>query len=139
MEKAILSNPTVYPTDKVLASCLKKAHPAFLSLLAYNHAEFPELEERWKYYNDGKRWLMNVSRKKKTVFWLSADKACFRLGFYFGSKHEPLVMGSDISASMKKEYMSSAGKTFRAITLIVKSKKDTEAYKKLLRLKLVTL
>jgi hypothetical protein len=139
MEKPLLSDPAVYPTEKVLASCLKKANPAFLSLFEYNHANFPELEERWKYYNDGKRWLLSVSRKKKTVFWLSVDKACFRLGFYFSSKHEQLVMGSDIPASMKKQYKSSAGKAFRAITLVVRSKKDVDGYKKVLPLKLLTL
>ncbi len=139
MDKAVLSDPAVYPSEEVIASYLKKANAAFRFLFEYNHTDFPELEERWKYYNDGKRWLMNVSKKKKTIFWLSLDKACFRLAFYFSSKYEPVITGSDLPALMKKEYMSSAGKTFRAITLIVKSKKDIEAYKKLLALKLVTL
>ncbi len=139
MEKAILSDPNVYPTDRVLASCLMKGYGAFRSLFEYNHANFPELQERWKYYNDGKRWLMSVSKKKKTVFWLSVDKACFRLAFYLSSKYEPAILGSDLPASMKKQYMSSAGKSFRAITLIVKCKKDTETYKKVLAVKLATL
>jgi hypothetical protein len=139
MEKPVLSDPNIYPTDKVIASCLSKANPAFISLFEYIHANFPEFEERWKYYNDGKSWLMNVSRKKKTIFWLSVNKAYFRTAFSFPAKHESLVVDSALPASLKKQYLESAGKFFRGITIVIKNKKDTGAFKKLLSLKLATL
>ncbi len=139
MEKAVLSDPAIYPSEKVLAGCLKKANAAFLSLFEYNRTNYPEFVERWKYYNDGKRWLMNVSKRKKTLFWLSVDTSCFRIAFYFSPKHEQIVLDSDLPASMKKQYMSSAGKKFRPISFIVKSRKEAEIYRKLLPLKLLTL
>ena len=139
MEKQALSDPGVYPTEKVIASHLKEANAAFVALFAYNHDTHPEFTERWKFYNDGKQWLMNVSTKKKTVFWLALNKGSFRTAFYLSQKHEPLVLESDLPASLKKQYKASAGKSFRAIRIVIRTKKDIAAYKKVLQLKLETL
>jgi hypothetical protein len=135
----VLSDPKVYPSDHVLASHLRRANAAYRSLFEYKHAQFPTFTERWRYYNDGKQWLLNVSNKKKTLFWLVVNDGSFRTTFYFASRHEPLVVKSDLPASLKKQYAASAGKTFRPISLLIKSKKNIEEYKKLLALKLDTL
>lgn len=139
METPVLSDPDIYPTDKVIAACLSKANAAFISLFEYNHTNFPEFAERWRYYNDGKQWLMNVSRKKKTVFWLHVSKGFFRTSFYLAPKFETMIAGSDLPASLKKQYKASAGASFRPITIVIKTKKDAEVFKKALALKLTTM
>ena len=136
MEKPVLCDPEIYPTLEVLSSHLGKASASFAFLFDYNHTNFPEFTENWKYYNDGKSWLLNVSRKKKTVFWLSVSDGLFRTGFYLGAKAEQAVLDSKIPKGYKDQFMQSAGKKFRGISAIIKTKKDVDVYKILLALKM---
>jgi hypothetical protein len=57
MKPQVLTDPAIFPTEKVLSGHLGKAGPAFRALFDFNHENFPEFVERWKYYNDGKSWL----------------------------------------------------------------------------------
>jgi hypothetical protein len=139
MDAPILSNPDVFPTDAVLSSHLKKAKAAFASLFEFNHTQFPEFEERWKYYNDGKSWLMNVSRKKKTLFWLSVQNGLFRTTFYLNSKAASCIAASTIPLALKKQFAETEGKKFRGLTVVIRTKKDVEVYKELLELKMATM
>jgi len=139
MDQPVLSDPAVYPTEEVLSSHLRKAKASFVSLFAYNHANFPDFEERWKYYNDGKSWLMNVSRKKKTIFWLSIRNGWFRTTFYLNSKGAECVPGARIPKGLKTKFRESAGKKIRGITVEIKAKADVEIYKELLALKMATM
>ena len=136
MIQPVLSDPNIFPADAILASHLGKTKASFDALFKYNHADFPDFVEKWKYYNDGKSWLMNVSRKKKTPFWLSAGDGFFRVAFYFGTKAENAILDSSIPDEYKNQFMESAGKKFRSIVVVIKKKKDIEVYKKLLPLKM---
>ncbi len=139
MEKPALSDPAIYPTEEVLASHLGKAEPWFALLFRFNHENFPEFVERWKYYNDGKSWLLNVSRKKKTLFWLSVKDGYFRTTFYLNPKAAQRVPGSTIPKDLKDKFEETAGQKFRGISVEVKTKKDVEVYKHLLALKMETM
>jgi hypothetical protein len=139
MQTPVLSDPDVFPSDKVLARSLKRANPAFLSLLEFNHKRFPRLEERWKYYRDGKSWLMNVSMKKKTLFWLSVGDGFFRVTFYMNREARQLVMKSALGVALKKHVAANIGKQLVGLTLEVKTKKDIEPYEELMRIKLASL
>ncbi len=139
MDKPVLSDPSLFPTDEILFSHLGRAKPSFVSLFEYNHARFPEFVERWKYYNDGKSWLMNVSTKKKTLFWLSVNDGYFRTTFYLNAKAAQRVASIKIPEELKTKFEETAGQKFRGITVVVKAKKDVETYKELLSLKLATI
>lgn len=136
MEKQILSDANIYPSENVILSHLGKAKTSFSSFMEYNHSVHPDFVERWKYYNDGKSWLLNVSKKKKTVFWLSVGNGFFRTAFYMNSRAERGVIDSEIPEVLKKQYLETSGKKFRAISLVIRTKKDLEIYKSLLELKL---
>ncbi len=136
MEKQVLSDADVYPSENVIFSHLGKARPHFSSLMDFNNSVHPDFVERWRYYNDGKRWLLNISKKKKTVFWLSVGEGFFRTTFYLNSKAEQSIIDSKIPEPLKKQYLKTSGKKFRAISLVIKAKKDIEVYKGLLELKL---
>lgn len=139
MDKPVLSDPSIFPTEEVLFSHLGKAKPSYVLLFQFNHESFPEFVERWKYYNDGKSWLLNVSRKKKTLFWLSVKDGSFRTTFYLNAKAAQLVPGSKIAKELKDQFEETAGQTFRWITVPIRTKKDVEAYKELLALKMATI
>ncbi len=139
MEKPALSDPAIYPTEEVLASHLGKAEPCFALLFRFNHENFPEFVERWKYYNDGKSWLLNVSRKKKTLFWLLVKDGCFRTTFYLNPKAAQRVHESAIPKELRDKFEETAGHKFRGISVEVKTKKDVEVYKHLLAIKMETM
>ncbi len=136
MEKPVLSDPEIFPSGEILSAQLGKASSSFASLFEYNHASFPDATERWRYYNDGKQWLLNVSRKKKTLFWLSVYEGFFRTTFYFGSKFARTILQSKLPVSLKSQFRKSAGKKFRPITAVIRTQRDLGAYKKLLALKM---
>jgi len=139
MDKPVLSDPTIFPTNDVLGSHLGKAMSSFALLFQLNHTDFPEFVERWKYYNDGKSWLLNVSRKKKTLFWLSVKDGSFRTTFYLNAKAAQLVPDSKIAQKLKDQFKKSEGEKFRAITVEIKTRKDVEVYRKMLALKMAAL
>jgi len=139
MDNKVLSDPDLYPSEKVLSRVLKRAHPAFVSLLAFNHQHYPQFAERWKYYRDGKSWLMNVSMKKKTLFWLSVGDGFFRVTFYMNTKARELVMKSALGEELKKHVTTNIGKQLVGLTLHVKTKKDIEPYEELMQIKLGSL
>jgi hypothetical protein len=90
----------------------------------------------WRYYNDGKSWLMNVSRKKKTVFWLSGIKGTFRITAYFTDKAAGAIRASALSDALKQQFMEGPryGK-LGAVTITFRKKRDVEDAKILVALK----
>jgi hypothetical protein len=138
MEKPALGDPGLFPDEAVLAATLGRSKAAYDELLARCGARCPELEAGWKYYNDGKSWLFKAQSKKKSLFWLSARPGSFRTTFYFPTRAEESVLGSELPDSLKEQYGQSAGKKFRGITLELKAKKDLASFEKLLALKIAT-
>ena len=138
MEKRALCDPDIFPSGEVIASHLGKSNAAFEAMLEYNHSAHPDFEERWKFYNDGKSWLFNVSRKKKTLFWLSVDDGWYRTTFYLSPNGGEALLGSSLPEELKDQYRSAAGKKFRGVTLTVKAKKDIPAYRELLAIKMAS-
>ena len=69
-------------------------------MIAHEH---PGFTQEWRYYNDGKSWLMKVQRKKNTVFWLAILEGSFRTTFYIHEKAKPMVEGSTISDELKQQ------------------------------------
>ena len=136
MQKPVLVDPKIYPTDDVIFSHLGKARASFISLFEYNHSSYPDFVENWRYYNDGKSWLLNVSRKKKTMFWLSVRDHFFRTTFYLNARAEQSVIDSRIPKDLKNQFLESSGKKIRGISLVIKTKKDIELYKELLSIKM---
>jgi len=62
----------------------------------------------WRYYHDGKSWLLNVSQKKKTVFWLSVISGSFRITAYFTDKAKDAVRASRLSDELKEQFLGRA-------------------------------
>lgn len=97
MEKPLLNDPSVQPSDAVLSSVLGSAFEAYSELR--NRVAEMGLVPEWNYYRDGGAWLCKVQFKKKTVFWLSIWENYFRLVFYFTEKTVEGLMPLPIHSS----------------------------------------
>ena len=136
MEPLVLTDKNQFPSEELIASHIGKRVALWDALFGFIHAEHPDFVEQWRYYNDGKSWLMNVSRKKKTVFWLGVIEGTFRITAYFTDKAADAIRASTLSAELKEAFLG--GKRFGKlgpITITFKKKRDVEDAKALIALK----
>jgi hypothetical protein len=106
MEKPLLNDPGIPPSEDLLKNVLKTSYPAYKEMLEVITGEGYGLVPQWHYYKDGKAWLCKVGFKKKTVFWLSVWDRYFKAGFYFLERHCPGVLELDIDESIREEFKS---------------------------------
>jgi hypothetical protein len=133
----ILSDPDVYPSPEIIFSHIGKTKNLWQSLFEHIHTKHPDFSEEWRYYRDGKSWLMKITRKSKTIFWLSLFEHTFRTTFYFGDKAEDAIINSAISEELKKQFKD--GKHYgkiRGLTIVFREEKDVENAKELVGIKL---
>lgn len=137
METKLLTDSREYPTEEIIFSHIGRSKSLWNSLFAILKSDYPQLAAEWRYYNDGKSWLMKAAVKSKTIFWLSIVKGSFRTTFYFGDKAEEYILRSSISPDLKKQFKD--GKKFgkiRGITILFKTKKEIDNAIELINLKL---
>lgn len=136
MEPMVLTDPKQFPSEDVIFSHLGKNRTHWEALFAFVHTEHPDFDEHWRFYNDGKSWLLNVSRKKKTVFWLTVIDGTFKVTRYFTDKTTAAIEASALSDELKEQYRN--GKFYgklRAITVTFRKKRDVEDAKALIAIK----
>lgn len=137
MEKVILSDPDIYPSEEIIYSHIGKTSKLWETIFSYIKEDHPDITPEWRYYNDGNSWLMKGTRKTKTIFWLSVIEGAFRMTFYLNSKADELVINSSIPEELKDKFIKESGiKKFRDITILFKNKKDVEYVKELIGIKL---
>jgi hypothetical protein len=137
MDQIILSDKNQFPTEEIIFSHIGKSNVLWKSIFNYIHTDYPDFSEQWKYYNDGKSWLMKVTKKTNTIFWLSIIHGSFKISFYFGDKAEQFIMKSTISDALKDQFKE--GKRYgkiRGLTLIMNKKQNVEFVKELISIKL---
>ena len=137
MEEMVLKDKNQFPTEEFIFSNIGKSKGLWQSLFEYIHANHQDFSEQWRYYNDGKSWLLKVTKKTKTIFWLSVIKNTFKTTFYFTDKANDLITKSSISDNLKNDFKN--GKRYnkiRGITITYKNKKDVEYAKVLIDIKL---
>jgi hypothetical protein len=137
MEGPVLADKTRIPTEETVFTYIGKFKSLWISFFDHLSAEHPDIQKEWRYYNDGKSWLFKVTRKAKTVFWLSLSENSFRITFYFSDKAEPAINGSGVSDELKEQFKN--GKRYnkiRGLTIYFKNKKDVEYAKELTEIKL---
>ena len=137
VEPSVLTDKTLFPGEDVIFSHIGRQRAQWEALFRFIHAEHPDFVATWRYYNDGKSWLLNVSRKKKTVFWLSVIKGTFRITAYFTDKAAGAIRASALSDERKQQFMEGPryGK-LGAITITFRNKRDVEDAKILVALKM---
>lgn len=63
-----------------------------------------DISPEWRFYKDGGAWLCKMTRKKKTVFWISAWKQFLKCGFYFTEKSGDGISDLSIDQSLKSSF-----------------------------------
>jgi len=135
MGKATLNNKEIFPSDDVLQPILGSASKLWIKFHEMVETKYPELEKEWRYYHDGKSWLMKITFKKKTIIWLSVDNNSFRTTFYLSKKDSDLVEELDIPEDLKEQYRKNEKMT-KGITITYSKAIDVEYAKKLISLKM---
>ncbi len=136
MDRPVLTDESVFPTDDVLAFHLGRTLPLWTSFFDFLNAQYPDVTKQWKYYNDGKSWLMKTSRKSKTVFWLSVVQGSFRITAYFTDKARKAIQASTLSDDLKKQFIVSRKiGPLRSVTVTFRKKMDVQDAKALVELK----
>lgn len=137
MEQPILTDRDQFPSEEIIYSHIGNRKSLWLEIFKYIHENHPNFAEQWRYYNDGKSWLLKVTNKAKTVFWLSVIKGTFRMTFYFGDKAEAAIEKGAISDELKAQFKN--GKKYgkiRGLTVTFKNKKDIKYAQSLIEIKL---
>jgi hypothetical protein len=136
MEKAVLTDRNRFPTEEIVYAHLGRRRVLWDALFAYLRDECPGCTTEWRYYNDGNSWLLNASRRKKTIFWLSLTGTTFRITGYFTDKAAEAIRRSALPSELKKPFLEDAGAgKLRRITITVRTKSDFEHAKTLIALK----
>ena len=137
VEKAILSDPAVFPDDVLLKNLIGEKMEWWNEIVEHTTQHYPSVTPVWRYYNDGKQWLFRLLQKKETIFWTSLIDDTFRITFYLTDKYEPLVLESRLPDEIKSGFVSAKryGK-LRGITIRMDKPADIEAIKELTAIKL---
>ena len=136
MEKPCLNDKNEYPDDEVLSRHLgevKNTWDAFIDFINASHTDF---SGEWRYYNDGKSWLYKLTKKKKTICWISVNNRKFKTTFYFSDKAEDLISKSELDQEYIDQFIH--GKRYgkiRGITVEIKKATDLNATKTLIGIK----
>ncbi len=136
MEQLVLINQNESPTEEIIFSYIGKTKSHWISIFEHIHNQYPEFIEEWRYYKDGKSWLLKIKLKSKTICWVSVLKGKFKMTFYFTDKAESAIVESSISDQLKQQFKD--GKYYnkiRGLTITFTSKKDIEYAKTLLEIK----
>ncbi len=104
MEKTVLKDHDQYPSKDVIFSTIGDKKLLWTKFFEYIHTRHPGFSEEWRYYKDGHNWLMKVTLKTKTIFWLSLIENGFRITFYFSDKAEEAILDSEVSDELKKQF-----------------------------------
>jgi len=139
MKELALTDKNIHPTEEVIFSHIKKSKTNWNAVFKHIHKEHPELNEEWRYYNDGKSWLLKVTLKTKTIFWLVVVANAFKISFYFSEKAVQSFSKLSLSKTLDKKIKESkkVGKS-TALTFLMNDKQNIELVKEAIGLKLKT-
>jgi hypothetical protein len=83
----------------------------------------------------GKSWLYKVTKKKKTICWVSVWPNMFKTTFYFPERAKDLIKKSKLGKKYIDQFNDRKYGTTRGITVEVKKAADLKATKTLIEIK----
>ncbi len=125
MDKRNLTDKEIQPTDEIIYSFIGDNKKYWKELMDILQDQYPDLVLEWKYYRDGGSWLLPVAKKKKNLCWISLKGDTFVVGFWFGTKVETLVEGSELSEKIKNDFRNAErNKMGRGLAITIYSESD---------------
>lgn len=136
MDKPCLNDKDEFPSDEVLSRHLGKVKTVWDSFMDFLEEKYPSFTGQWRYYNDGKSWLYKLTKKKKTISWISIWHNMFKTTFYFPDRAEELIINSKLKKEYKDKFVHGRryGNT-KGITVNIKKPADLASTKKLIEIK----
>jgi len=134
MGVSVLTNRDIFPSDEVLGPILGKSILLWKSFFEMLESDYSDLKKEWRFYNDGKTWLMKITKNKKTIIWLSVVDRSFRTTFYLPPKVSNLIESLRIPEELKDQYRKS-NKMTKGITIFYSKRKDIEYARDLIKVK----
>lgn len=127
LNKQLLRNPDIEPTDTVLKESLVDAYSIyhqFLDLLKQYDIDFV-----WRYYPDGKTWLAKGiyhwigkrgSNKEMTLFWCSIWEGYFKIVLYIPEDKRNEILNLSIDNELKNviSEIKRMGDKFRTLPIV---------------------
>jgi hypothetical protein len=136
MEKPCLNDHNEFPNDEVLSRYLGKVKTTWDLFNNFLSENYPSFSGEWRYYRDGKSWLYKLTKKKKTICWVSIYPNKFKTTFYFSDKVENLITRSNLDQAYMDQFIN--GKRYgkiRGITVEIKKSTDLNPTKTLIEIK----
>lgn len=99
----LLKDPEQAPDDRLFRQILNQEVFLIHQKMKQIFDEYGLLTE-WRYYNDGKAWLWKVTRKTKTIVWISLWEDFFKSSFYFTEKTRLGIDKLEISDGIKSTF-----------------------------------
>lgn len=137
MELRQLIDESTEPVDDLIFSIIGENSLVWKQTMSYLDEHHSDISYIWKYYNDGKIWMLRILKKKNTICWIYLHDNTFRIAFYFAERFENAIMASGLSGQLKEQYRQA--KPFnksRAIYIDVDNPKDIDQIKVLVDLKM---
>ena len=131
-----MNDNTEYPDDNVLKRYLGDAKEAWDGFAAFLESNYPDYAKEWRYYNDGKSWLYKITKKTKTICWVSVFRGKFTTTFYFPDRAEGQIVNSTLRKMYIEQFVNGRryGKT-RGLTVNIRRVADLSTTKKLIAIK----
>lgn len=136
MDKPGLKDEKIFPDDKILSQHLGDSKIAFDAYLDYVNQNIGSVKSEWRYYKDGHNWLMKITKKSKTICWISVFDKMFKITFYFSDKARGYIETSQLEKNYKDLYKN--GKYYgkiKAISLDITKSEQLENAKILISIK----
>jgi len=89
--KPVIDDKNKYPNTKILTMHLGNSMNAWNAFIDLLKSAYPLISTEWGYYIDGKSWLFKVTKKTKTICWVSVWNRYFKVTFYFNNKAEEIL------------------------------------------------
>jgi hypothetical protein len=135
-ENILLEDKSVYPTNDYIFSLMGERKFHWQRIMNHMATEYKDSEGSWNFYNDGKRWLFKMARKKKTIFWAGLIDDTFRITFYLGNKAETVIENSELSTAIKDEFRTAKRYgLIRPVSFKIKDELDVDNVLKMIEIK----
>lgn len=131
-----LKDETVFPDEEMLRKVLGRSYKAFCKLLKmYDNNE---MVYEWRYYKDGKAWLLKVQKKQRTIVWMSAWRGYMKATIYFPQKYIDDIYNLNISEETKENIRKTKkiGKS-QPCTFEIRNQKILKDFNEVMQFKLI--
>ena len=107
-EIPVLNNRDEFPGPEIIRQALGEKFIIYDALINSLTQAPLNLNQEWRFYNDGKSWLSKITLRKKTILWLSIFEGYFKIAFYFSAKTSEGIEQLEIDENIKSGFDADA-------------------------------